>query len=119
MASGISRARRRSFAGPWPRRRGSRPLDADLFVFTFSRHTLPDRAEPVAGEPFVFTQFSGEPQCFLTEHQLVSELEAAGFSPNPEMPIQELNRRAPGVLVAGAAPVIYEGAFRYTGPGAT
>lgn len=93
--------------------------DADLFVFTFSRHTLPDRAEPVAGEPFVFTQFSGEPQCFLTEHQLVSELRAAGFSPNPEMPIQELNRRAPGVLLAGDAPVIYEGAFRHTGAAAT
>lgn len=92
---------------------------ADLFVFTFSRHTLPDRAEPVAGEPFVFTQFSGEPQCFLTEHQLVSELGAAGFSPNPEMPIQELNRRAPAMVVAGAAPVIYEAAFRHTGPAAT
>ena len=35
------------------------------------------------------------------------------------MPIQELNRRAPGVLVAGPAPVIYQGAFRYAGPAAT
>ena len=40
---------------------------AGLFVFTFSRHTLPAETLPVAGEPFVFTQFSGEPQCFLTE----------------------------------------------------
>ncbi len=94
-------------------------LGADLFVFTFSRHTLPDRAEPVAGESFVFTHFSGEPQCFLTEDQLVSELRTAGFSPDPEVPIQELNRRAPGVLVAGPAPVIYQGAFRYAGPAAT
>jgi SAM-dependent methyltransferase len=30
---------------------------AALFVFTFSRNTLPADAEPVAGEPFVFTQF--------------------------------------------------------------
>jgi SAM-dependent methyltransferase len=30
-----------------------------LFVFTFSRNTLPPEAEPVAGESFVFTQFSG------------------------------------------------------------
>lgn len=28
----------------------------------FSRHTLPPGASPVAGETFVFTQFSGEPQ---------------------------------------------------------
>jgi SAM-dependent methyltransferase len=40
---------------------------ASLFVFTFSRNTFPPQTEPVAGEPFVFTQFSGEPQCFLTK----------------------------------------------------
>jgi SAM-dependent methyltransferase len=88
---------------------------ADLFVFTFSRHTLPDHADPVAGEPFVFTTFSGQPQCFLTEDQLVNELQAAGFSLNAEMPIQELNRRAPRVVIAGTGPVIYEGAFRFVG----
>ena len=88
---------------------------ADLFVFTFSRHTLPDRAEPVAGEPFVFTHFSGQPQCFLTEDQLVSELEAAGFLPSPEMPIHELNRRPAGAIFTGTNPVIYEGAFRFRG----
>jgi len=37
---------------------------AGLFVFTFSRNTFPPETEPVAAEPFVFTQFSGEPQCF-------------------------------------------------------
>jgi SAM-dependent methyltransferase len=89
--------------------------DADLFVFTFSRHTLADGAEPVAAEPFVFTQFSGQPQCFLTEDQLVYELHATGFSPNPEMPLQELNRPRPGTMYTGAAPVIYEGGFRYRG----
>jgi len=89
--------------------------DADLFVFTFSRRTLVDGAEPVAGEPFVFTQFSGQPQCFLTEDQLVHELQAAGFSPNPEVPLQELNRPRPGAVYAGTAPIIYEGGFRYGG----
>ena len=88
---------------------------ADLFVFTFSRHTLPGDADPVAGEPFVFTQFAQQPQCFLTEEQLVNELERVGFVPNPEMPIQELNRRPAGAIFTGTAPVIYEGAFHFTG----
>ena len=57
---------------------------AALFVFTFSRNTLPPQTQPVAGEPFVFTQFSGEPQCFLTEAQLVAELGGVGFVPDPE-----------------------------------
>jgi ubiquinone/menaquinone biosynthesis C-methylase UbiE len=39
---------------------------AGLFVFTFSRNTFPPQTKPMAGEPFVFTQFAGEPQCFLT-----------------------------------------------------
>ena len=85
---------------------------AALFVFTFSRHTLPAGAAPVAGEPFVFTQFSGERQCFLTEEQLVAEMAAAGFSLDPAVPLSEYNRRAPGSL-AGGGPVIYEAAFRY------
>jgi SAM-dependent methyltransferase len=84
---------------------------AGLFVFTFSRHTLPAEAEPVAGEPFVFTQFSGEPQCFLTEEQLVNELAAAGFAPDPDLPLRELNR-SPGLVRHGAAPVIFQAAFR-------
>lgn len=84
---------------------------AGLFVFTFSRHTLPPDAEPVPGEPFVFTQFSGQPQCFLTEEQLISELGAAGFVREPSVPLSEYNRPRPGAL-AGGAPVIYEAAFR-------
>jgi len=83
---------------------------AALFVFTFSRHTLPADAEPVAGETFVFTQFSGAPQCFLTEAQLVQELDAAGFEPDPVLPVRELNRPATGLRTGG--PVIYQGAFR-------
>lgn len=86
-------------------------VGAALFVFTFSRHTLPPNAEPVAGEAFVFTQFSGEPQCFLTEEQLLSELSAAGFVSEPSVPLSEYNRSRPGTP-GGGAPVIYEAAFR-------
>jgi SAM-dependent methyltransferase len=85
---------------------------AALFVFTFSRNTLPPDAAPVHGEPFVFTQFSGDPQCFVTEEQLVSEMRAAGFLPDEAVPLRELNRPRPGDLTAGRAPVIYEGLFR-------
>ena len=85
---------------------------AALFVFTFSRNTLSPAAEPVSGEPFVFTQFSGQPQCFLTREQLVSELGAAGFSPDPGVPLRELNRPPPGSLQTGTGPVIYEAGFR-------
>jgi SAM-dependent methyltransferase len=89
--------------------------DAGLFVFTFSRSTFSPETEPVAGEPFVFTQFSGLPQCFLTEAQLVSELGVAGFTLDPDVPITEYNRPRPGMLHGGTAPVIYEAAFRYAG----
>jgi SAM-dependent methyltransferase len=85
---------------------------AGLFVFTFSRSTLPVDAIPVRGEPFVFTDFSGEPQCFLTDEQLFSELARVGFTPDSCVPVRELNRPRPGNLCAGRAPVIYEGTFR-------
>lgn len=85
---------------------------AALFVFTFSRHTLPASATPAPGETFVFTQFSGEPQCFLTEAELLAELGAAGFSPDLAVPLREHNRPRPGALGAGG-PVIYEAAFRF------
>jgi SAM-dependent methyltransferase len=85
---------------------------AAVFVFTFSRHTLPGSATPVPGETFVFTQFSGEPQCFPTERELVAELGAAGFSPEPAVPFREHNRRRPGEL-RWSGPVIYEAAFRF------
>jgi hypothetical protein len=84
---------------------------AGLFVFTVSRDTLAPEATPVAGESFVFTQFSGEPQCFLTAPELVAELARAGFAPDPAVPLTQHNRRAPGTLVA-TAPVIHEGTFR-------
>lgn len=94
--------------------RAARP-GAALFLFTFSRHTLPAAASPVAGETFVFTQFAGEPQCFLTREQLVEELAASGFVPDPAVPLRELNRPT-GTLQTTTGPVIFEGAFRFTSP---
>jgi ubiquinone/menaquinone biosynthesis C-methylase UbiE len=85
---------------------------AGLFVFTFSRNTFPAPIAPVDGEPFVFTQFSGEPQCFLTEAQLDAELGRVGFVRDPSVPFHEYNLPKPGVLLASKAPVIYEAAFR-------
>jgi len=83
-----------------------------LFVFTFSRHTLQPDARAVPGESFVFTQFSGEPQCFLTESQLVDELRAGGFVPDRDVPLHELNRPCAGMLTSAGTPVIYEAVFR-------
>lgn len=85
---------------------------AALFVFTFSRHTLPPEAEPVPGERFVFTQFSGHAQCFLTEDELIAELETAGCDLEPGSSLAEYNRPAPGALARRTGPVIYEGLFR-------
>jgi SAM-dependent methyltransferase len=89
--------------------------DARVFVFTFSRHTLPPETRPIAGETFVFTEFSGEPQCFLTAEQLVSELGTAGFVPDPEVPLTEYNGPAPGAVRVGGPPVIYEALFKRRG----
>ena len=83
-----------------------------LFLFTFSRHTLPPDTQVVLGESFVFTQFSGEPQCFLTEPQLLGELRAGGFVPDRDVPLRELNRPRAGMLATAGTPVIYEAVFR-------
>jgi hypothetical protein len=85
---------------------------ASLFVFTFSRRTLPPSVAPVAGESFIFTEFSGSPQVFLTEYQLVEQLGAAGFVPDPALPLRELNVPAPGEIRSAGTPVIYEAGFR-------
>ena len=86
--------------------RAARPAAA-LFVFTFSRNTLPPETQPAPGEPFVFTEFSGAPQCFLTEGQLIEELAAAGFAQELRIPVKEYPR-------TGTRPAIYEGIFRRT-----
>lgn len=103
---------------------------AALFVFTFSRHTLPADAMPLTGQTLTFTQFSGNPQIFVTAEQLARELRAAGFEADPDLQLRELNlppalsegrafacrvEGPPGQCRVGGAPVIYEAAFRYTG----
>jgi len=84
---------------------------AGLFLFTFSRRTLPEMAVPDAGETFVFSSWNGEPQCFLTETELLRELDVAGFDRDPPVPLTEYNVPKPGQLGAGGPPVIYEGTF--------
>jgi SAM-dependent methyltransferase len=86
---------------------------AALFVFTFSRNTFPLDVEPVPGEPFVFTEFSGRPQCFLTEDQLVEEMGRVGFEPDPGVPTTEYNRKPEAAPRLGGPPVILEAAFRF------
>ena len=86
---------------------------AGLFVFTFSRHTLPTSAHPVPGEAYVFTQFSRQKQCFLTESQLFEELGAENFAADPGVPLTEYNRPTARTVQQGG-PVIYEASFRRT-----
>lgn len=88
---------------------------AALFVFTFSRATLADEARAIEGESFVFADFSGEPQCFLTAEQLTAELAAEKFAPDAALPLIELNRPPRNALTMAQAPVILQGAFRYIG----
>jgi SAM-dependent methyltransferase len=92
-------------------------VGAGLFVFTFSRATLPGNAIPVPGESYVFSEFAGEPQCFLTEEQLVAELRQAGFEKDPPGPLTERNRPLSGRALTCGGPVVYEGTFRRRGPG--
>lgn len=84
---------------------------AGLFLFTFSRHTLPADVRPDSGETFVFSSWNGEPQCFLTEEEIVTELSRAGFVRDAPGPLTEYNLPRPGELRAGGPPVIYEGTF--------
>ena len=92
--------------------RAARP-GAGLFAFTFSRSTLPAKAMPVSGEAFVFTQFSGQPQLFLTAEQLISELGDASFSLDPDIALSELNRPRSAALQMRHVPVTYQAVFRY------
>lgn len=88
---------------------------AGLFLFTFSRHTIPDSDAPVPGETFVFTQFGGEAQCFLTEEEILRELGAVWFVREPGAgPLREYNRPpVPRTSAQSGPPVIYEGTFTY------
>jgi ubiquinone/menaquinone biosynthesis C-methylase UbiE len=91
--------------------RVSRP-GAGLFLFTFSRNTLSPDAQPDPGETFVFSSWNGEPQCFLSEDQLLEELSCAGFYRDTVGPLTEHNLpQRDTVRFARGAPVIYEGTF--------
>lgn len=85
---------------------------ASLFIFTFSRHTVAASAAPVAGEAFVFTEFSGQPQCFLTREQLLEELAAAEFELDAAVPLTEHNLPRAGAPMTQRVPVIWEATFR-------
>jgi hypothetical protein len=80
-------------------------------VFTFSRNTFSPDVSPVAGQRYVFTEFSGHPQIFLTSDQLLEELQAAGFVRDDRVALTEYNRPAPGAVQRRSGPVIYEAAF--------
>lgn len=85
---------------------------AGLFLFTFSRRTLPPHATPDDGETFVYSSWNGEPQCFLDEAALIDELARAGFVRDTPAPLTEYNAPRPGeVRMGGGPPVIYEGTF--------
>lgn len=84
---------------------------AGLFLFTFSRHTIPDNAPSVAGEKYIFTQFGDEPQCFLREEEIIHELREAGFSCDTTEPFTEYNCPPPPYNVVQRPPVIYESTF--------
>ena len=59
-----------------------------------------------------FTEFSGQPQCFLTQAQLVNELALHGFEVDPSFPLRELNRPVGRSLRTNSGPVIFQGLFR-------
>jgi len=84
---------------------------AGLFLFTFSRSTLPPGAPPDGDEEFVFSTWNGEPQCFLTETQIVHELSGAGFVRDRAGPMAEYNVRPPTARGPGGPPAIHEGTF--------
>ena len=84
---------------------------ACLFLFTFSRHTLPPDARPDPGESFVFSSWNGEPQVFLTEAEIVDEFGRVGFVRDAPGPLTEYNLPKPGELRVGGPPVIFEGTF--------
>lgn len=92
---------------------------AGLFVFTFSRHTLPPDLEPVGGEPYAYTEFSGQPQTFLTKAQLVNELGTVGFVLDEAIPFEEHNAPPAGSVHALRTPVLLEAAFRFAGTSAS
>lgn len=84
---------------------------AGLFLFTFSRDTLPPDARPDAGETFVFSSWNGEPLCFLTEEEILDELGRAGFVRDVDAPLAQYNVRPAAARGGPGPPAIFEGTF--------
>lgn len=87
-------------------------IGGGLFLFTFSRGTLPAAAEPAPGQRFTFTQFAGEPQVFLTEADILDEFARAGFVRDVPGPLTRYNARSPLSTTAKGPPELWEGTFR-------
>lgn len=84
---------------------------AGLFLFTFSRHTIPDNAPSVADQEYIYTQFGDEPQCFLREKEIIHELREAGFACDTKEPFTEYNCPSPPYDKVQRPPVLYESTF--------
>ncbi len=85
---------------------------AALFVVTFSRAMLPPDLAPLAGEPYAYSEFSGQPQTFLRRDELVAELDAVGFTLDDGVSFTEHNSPRPGTVHADRTPVLLEATFR-------
>ena len=84
---------------------------ARLFVYTFSRRSLPDAAPATAGQRFIFRGSSGDEHCYLTREALTSELADVGFQPDSGVPLVEHNAPRPGAVRLASGPVFLEAAF--------
>ena len=83
---------------PHGSRRPARRCSCSRFRATRCRPT----PLPVPGEPFIYTQFSGQRQCFLTREQLTDELATPGSCPmtSSPSPSTTCRRRMPSMRCA-------------------
>ncbi len=86
---------------------------AGLFVFTFSRSTLPPAATPDPGQHYTFSGWNGEPQIFLTDSQLQCELSRVGFLLEKDTSVTEYQRPAAAADKPGRFPALLEARFRW------
>jgi ubiquinone/menaquinone biosynthesis C-methylase UbiE len=84
---------------------------ARLFVYTFSRRSLPDSASGVVGQQFIYRGTSGDEHCYLTAEELTSELARVGFAPDARVPLVEHNTPRIAAVQLTHTPVFLEAAF--------
>ncbi|NNM53475.1 MAG: class I SAM-dependent methyltransferase [Spirochaetales bacterium] len=83
-----------------------------LFVFTFSLDTLADDLQPTPGQIYVYHQFSGSFQVFLSEAELDQLLDNAGFDRESTKPLTRYNYQgSPAPGTTSNRPVIWEGTW--------